>query len=46
VKIAVRTCTCVTALDSQSGCTVRCSKRPLYTGTIRRYASVHTNTVK
>jgi len=33
------------ALDRHSRCTVRCSQRPLYTGTNTRYASMHTNSV-
>jgi len=41
----MRTHTCVTALDRHSRGTVRCSQRPLYTGTNTRYASVHTNFV-
>ena len=36
-KIAVRTHTCVTALDRHSRCTVRCSQRSLYTETNTRY---------
>ena len=42
-KIAVRTHTCVTALNRHSRCTVRCSQRQLYIGTNTRYASIHTN---
>jgi len=45
VKIAERTHTCINALDRHSRCTVRCNKRPLYTGTNTRYASMHTNSV-
>jgi len=41
----VRTHTFVTALDRHSPCTVRCSQRPLYTGTNTRYASTLTNSV-
>jgi len=40
-----RMCVSVTALDRHSRCTVRCSQRPLYTGTNTRYASMHTNSV-
>jgi len=42
----VKTHMCVTALDSHSlQVTVRCSQRPVYTGTNTRYASMHTNSV-
>jgi len=37
----VRTHTCVTTLDKHLRGTVRCSQRPLYTGTNTRYASLN-----
>ena len=41
----MRTHTRVTALDRHSQDKVRCSQRPLYTGTNTRCASTHTNSV-
>jgi len=45
-RLAMRTPMCYCPCYSQSRCTVRCTKRPLYTRTIMRYASMHTKCVK